>query len=295
MNLTMYFFSFAIGSAIGSFLNVCIYRLPREMSVVTPPSHCPNCGQLLAWFDNVPILSYLLLGGRCRHCGVIISGRYALVELLTGLVFAGAIWRFSGDGEFAGAQAAVAMVLAAALLAASFIDIERQIIPDEITLPGIIVGCIAGLAFPRIHEMVDPVLGSDPVLGAVARIMNPHLFGLIASVFGAAVGAGFIYLAGLAGRLIFRKDAMGLGDAKLMALVGAFVGWRDVLLSIFIACLFGAVIGTAILIARRRKDTRIPFGPYLSLGAVFVLFFKAQIIWAIVFWQNWISGLAAGA
>jgi len=289
MKLTMYLFSFAIGSAIGSFLNVCIYRLPREMSVVLPPSHCPNCGQLLAWFDNVPILSYLLLGGRCRHCGVIISGRYALVELLTGLLFAGTVWRFSGADGFAGPEAAVAIILAAALVAASFIDIERQIIPDEITLPGILVGCIAGLALPQIHAQ------ADPVLGGVARAVSPHLFGLITSVFGAAVGAGFIYLTGLAGRLIFRKEAMGLGDAKLMALVGAFIGWRNVLLSIFIACLFGAVIGTAIVIARRRKDTRIPFGPYLALGAVSVVFFKAQIIWAIVFWQNWVGGLATGA
>jgi len=292
MKLTMYLFSFAIGSAIGSFLNVCIYRLPREMSVVMPPSHCPNCGQFLAWFDNVPILSYLLLGGKCRHCGVIISGRYALVELLTGLMFAGTIWRFSGVDGFAGAQAAVAIIVTAALLAASFIDIERQIIPDEITLPGILLGCIAGLALPRIHEVFDPVLGYDFVLGSVAKAVNPHLFGLIASVFGGAVGAGFIYLTGLAGRLIFRKEAMGLGDVKLMALVGAFVGWRNVLLAIFLACLFGAVIGSIILIARRRKDTRIPFGPYLALGAVSVVFFKAQIIFC---WQNWIGSLTAGA
>ena len=281
MNWMIYPFSFVMGSAIGSFLNVCIYRLPREMSVASPPSHCPSCGQLLAWYDNVPVVSFLLLGGQCRHCGVRISGRYAVVELLTGLLFVGIVLHFSaGADAFPAASAAVALVAASALLAASFIDIERQIIPDEITLPGIVCGCLAGLAFPQIHD------AADPLLKGLAGSVPAHLLGLIASVLGAVAGGGFIYLTGLGGKVLFRKEAMGFGDVKLMAMVGAFLGWRLTLMSIFIGCFFGALIGLAIMLLLRRKDTRIPFGPYLSLGVVSMMFFESQVIWAISLWQD---------
>ena len=290
MDFMIYCFSFAIGCAIGSFLNVCIYRLPREMSVVNPPSHCPTCGQELAWYDNVPMVSFLLLGGRCRHCGVIISGRYALVEFLTGVLFLAVVYRFSAaGGEMSVEHAGAMIVVAAALVAASFIDLERQIIPDEITLPGAALGCLASVVLPGIHA------AADPLLGGIARAVPGPVFGLIASVFGAAVGAGFIYLTGLAGKAIFRKDAMGLGDVKLMAMVGAFLGWRAALMSIFIGCFFGSVIGVGMLVWRRRKDTRIPFGPYLSLGVVSIMFFDALVIRAITWWQNFVGSLVAGA
>ena len=276
----VYIFSFVIGAAVGSFLNVCIYRLPREMSVAGPGSHCPTCGQALAWYDNVPVLSFLLLGGRCRHCGATISGRYALVELLTGLLFLATLARLGPDGGFNAAQAGVALVVIPTLVAASFIDIERQIIPDEITLPGIGVGCLAGLILPQIHGP------AGLLLGRVEAAVPVHLYGLIASVAGAAIGGGFIYLTGVAGKVIFRKEAMGFGDVKLMAMVGAFLGWQATLMSIFLGCVFGAVIGIIIIFVMRRKDTRIPFGPYLSLGVVSIMFFQAQLISAHHWWQQ---------
>jgi len=210
----VYIFSFAIGACIGSFLNVCIYRLPREMSIVSPPSHCPACGQPLAWHDNVPIISFLLLGGRCRHCGVIISGRYALVEAITGLLFVATVHSFVGAGTLTPVRAAAVLIVASALVAGSFIDIERRIIPDEITLPGTVLGCLAGLLFPHLHD------AGDPVLKLVYGPLPLPAWGLAASVFGALVGGGFIYLSGVLGRIIFRKEAMGMGDVKLMAMVG---------------------------------------------------------------------------
>jgi leader peptidase (prepilin peptidase)/N-methyltransferase len=286
----VYIFGFVIGTAIGSFLNVCIYRLPREMSVVSPGSHCPTCGQALAWYDNVPIISFILLGGGCRHCGVIISGRYALVELLTGLLFVAALSRLGWEGGFNAAQAGVALVVVPTLIAASFIDIERQIIPDEITLPGIAVGCLAGLVLPQIHAPLPGAIGqADPLLHIVQDAVPAHLYGLIASVAGAAIGAGFIYLTGVAGKMIFRKEAMGLGDVKLMAMVGAFIGWQATLMSIFLGCFYGAIIGIIIIFVMRRKDSRIPFGPYLSLGVVSIIFLGPQLIGAYHWWQQLIT------
>jgi len=279
----VYIFSFAVGAVVGSFLNVCIYRLPREMSVVAPPSHCPMCGQGLAWYDNVPLAGFLLLGGKCRHCGAVISGRYALVELLTGLLFLVTVYYFIGLGRFSAPEAGVVLVVVSALVAGSFIDIERQIIPDEITLPGLAVGCLAGLLFPRIHDTADPLLGS--LAGAVPS----HVYGLIASAAGAAVGGGFIYLTGVLGKMIFRKEAMGLGDVKLMAMAGAFIGWQKALMSIILGCCFGALVGVAIILAARRKGSRIPFGPYLSLGIISVIFFQPHIMSIVRWWQGLIA------
>jgi len=276
----VYIFSFAIGACIGSFLNVCIYRLPREMSIVSPPSHCPACGQPLAWHDNVPIISFLLLGGRCRHCGVIISGRYALVEAITGLLFVATVHSFVGAGTLTPVRAAAVLIVASALVAGSFIDIERRIIPDEITLPGTVLGCLAGLLFPHLHD------AGDPVLKLVYGPLPLPAWGLAASVFGALVGGGFIYLSGVLGRIIFRKEAMGMGDVKLMAMVGAFLGWKTALAAIFLGCLYGAVLGVALIVVRRRKDTRIPFGPYLALGVLSVVFFEAQLAHALRAWQR---------
>ena len=289
MNWLMYTFSFAMGAAVGSFLNVCIYRLPREMSLAWPPSHCPACGQGLAWYDNVPLVSFLLLGGKCRHCGVIIAGRYALVELLTALLFLATVHHFAGHGQ--PVQAGVALVVVSALIAGSFVDIERRIIPDEITLAGLAAGCLAGLVFPQIHA--GDVLLRAVLPGGLPGGLPGHLAGLGASAFGAAVGAAFIYLTGVLGRMLFRKEAMGLGDVKLMAMVGAFMGWRTALMTVFLGCVLGAVIGAGILLASartgRRRDTHIPFGPYLSMGAIAFLFFEPQVFGVLALWQGLFS------
>ena len=276
----IYIFAFAIGACIGSFLNVVIYRLPREMSIVNPPSHCPACGQPLSWHDNVPIVSFLLLGGRCRHCGVMISGRYALVEALTGILFLATVHGFIGAETFTALHAAVVLIVASALVASSFIDIERRIIPDEITLPGIVLGCLTGLMLPRVHD------AADPVLKLIYDPLPLPVWGLVASLFGALAGGGFIYLSGVLGRIIFRKEAMGMGDVKLMAMVGAFLGWKVALAAIFLGCLYGAVLGVALIVARSSKDTRIPFGPYLAMGVISAVFFNAQIAHALSAWQR---------
>jgi len=276
----IYIFAFAIGACIGSFLNVVIYRLPREMSIANPPSHCPACGQPLAWHDNVPIVSFLLLGGRCRHCGVMISGRYALVEALTGILFLATVHGLIAAETFTALQAAVVLIVASALVASSFIDIERRIIPDEITLPGIVLGCLTGLMLPRVHD------AADPVLKLIYDPLPLPVWGLVASLFGALAGGGFIYLSGVLGRIIFRKEAMGMGDVKLMAMVGAFLGWKVALAAIFLGCLYGAVLGVALIVLRSSKDTRIPFGPYLAMGVISAVFFNAQIAHALSAWQR---------
>jgi len=285
MQILVYPFSFIIGAVVGSFLNVCIYRLPREMSIVFPASHCPNCGQALAWHDNVPVVSYMLLGGSCRHCGVLISGRYAFVELLTAVMFLAAALRFLPAGaDFAAAGNAVIVVaVSSALIVASFVDIERRIIPDEISLGGLAVGVVLSAFFPHLHAQ-------DALMVNLSGSMPTPLFGLTAAITGAAVGGGFIYLAGIVGRVIFKKEAMGLGDVKLMAMVGAFFGPRIALLSIVAGCVFGSVIGLAIMFVLRRKDTRIPFGPYLSMGVITLIFFNDQVLELVHWWQGVVTG-----
>ena len=264
-------FVFCLGLCVGSFLNVCIYRLPREMSLVWPGSHCPTCNEPVAWCDNIPVVSWVSLRGLCRRCGVLISPRYLLVEVLTGLVF---LWIYAGHrAASSGTPLAhwptlgAYSVLAAALIVASFVDIERFVIPDEISIGGMYVGPVLCAIWPDGIEH-DELL-TRWLLHAVGAEGSAHLTGLAASVVGLAIGAAVVFAAGEFGRALFRKEAMGFGDVKLMGMVGAFVGWQQVVLAFFIACMFGAVIGLARLIARR--DTHIPFGPYLAAGSLAVM------------------------
>jgi len=278
LTFILYFFVFALGLCIGSFLNVCIYRLPRGMSLASPSSHCPTCNEPIAWYDNVPLLSWLALRGLCRRCGVLISPRYLLVELLTGLVFA---WIYFVHHS-APSDAVVAHVptlgaygaLAAALIASSFVDIERMVIPDEISIGGMYVGPVLCAVFPQIIEH-DPWL-TKWLLGSAGLADSTHLAGLTASVLGMAVGAAGVYVAGVFGKALFRKEAMGFGDVKLMGMAGAFIGWQGALLAFLVACMLGAVIGLALLI--RRRDTHIPFGPYLAGGTLIVMLYKPAVL-----------------
>lgn len=250
----------AFGMVIGSFLNVCIVRLPKEdekeRSVVTPGSHCVHCKKPIAWYDNIPVLSYLLLNGKCRFCHKEISFRYALVEMLTGLLFL-IFYKYFGLTPVLWPY----LVLLCGLIIATFIDIEHRIIPDEITLGGIVVGFILSLFIPELH-------GS-----------NVHYIGGARSFFGIIIGGGSIYLMGLLGDFIFKKESMGGGDVKLMAMVGAFLGWKLAVLAFFIAPFFGAIVG--IVIKVRTKESLIPYGPFLALGSLIALFFSNQIIYWI--------------
>ena len=242
--------AFILGSIVGSFLNVCIYRLPRGESIVTPRSHCPGCGKLIRAWDNIPILSFLILRGRCRDCGQPIAWRYPLVEGLTGLLFALTVVQYGPT-----ALAASLLLFVAALVVIAFVDLDHQLLPNVITLPGIPLGLLAGLA-----------VGGPPILDRI---------------LGALTGAGFLYLVLLYGGALYGQDAMGEGDLNLMALVGAFLGWKAVVVTLLVGCLSGSLVGLA-LIALRRLGRRehMPFGPFLALGALVSLFWgDALVAW----------------
>ena len=242
------------GLLIGSFLNVVIHRLPREESLVTPRSRCPACQTPIRPWDNVPVVSFLLLRGRCRTCRQPISWRYPAVETLTGCLFILTVKTFGVTLE-----TLFLLIFLSSLVAISFIDLDHQVIPNVITLPGIPLGLLGGL-----------VVGEPPILD--------RLIGTLA-------GAGFLYLVLLYGGALYGQDAMGEGDLNLIALVGAFLGWRAVVVTILLACLIGSVVGLP-LIAFRRLGRRqhIPFGPFLSMGAVIALFCGQQLMaWYFTF------------
>jgi leader peptidase (prepilin peptidase) / N-methyltransferase len=241
-------FAFLFGSLVGSFLNVCIHRLPREESIVFPSSHCPACQAPIRPWDNIPILSFLLLRGRCRACGHPIAWRYPLVEGLTALLFAATVSRFGVTP-----LAATLLVFVAALMVITFIDLDHQIIPNIITLPGIPLGLLASL-----------VVGGPSLLDRI---------------IGTLAGAGFLYLVLLYGGAVYGQDAMGEGDLNLIAMVGAFLGWRGVVITILIGCLSGSAIGLALIgLGRLRRREHIPFGPFLALGAIAALFFGDRLV-----------------
>jgi len=244
---------FIFGAIVGSFLNVCIYRMPKGESIVRPASRCPRCREPIKWHDNIPVLSYVLLRARCRSCGARISVRYAVVEILTALLFLALYLTFGVK-----AISIIYAGLVSALIVATFVDFDIQEIPDEISLGGLAAGLILSFFFPCLHGQYST------------------LAGLIQSALGALAGGGSIYLMGLFGTIIFRKEAMGEGDVKLMAMVGSFLGWKMALLAFFIAPLFGSAAGIALKIKDGRET--IPYGPYLSMAALTAIFFGERII-----------------
>jgi leader peptidase (prepilin peptidase)/N-methyltransferase len=235
--------AFVLGTVIGSFLNVCIWRIPTGESIVRPRSHCPVCGALVRSRDNIPLISYLLLSGRCRSCHARISPRYPAVEALTGIMIALLAYRFGWSPMLV-----VYGALVAALIVICFIDLDHQIIPDAISLPGIAVGLLCS------------VLGYGP------RLMD--------SVAGVFLGGGILYAVAVAYETLTGREGMGGGDIKLLAMIGAFLGWRSVLVTLVLGSFSGALVGTW-LILRRGAGARvpIPFGPFLAAGAVGALFF----------------------
>ena len=273
----LYGYSFLLGAVTGSFLNVCIHRLPRGFLLHAPPSHCPFCNENVRWYDNVPIVSYLALGRRCRFCGIRISPRYALVEGLTGLLFAYIAWALVRQGALEPYRLGVYVALAAALVAASFIDFEFRIIPDEISVPGMFLAPVVSVVWPRLHELSEPLLVRPLVnLVAAAPAAHPHLSGLAACLLGMGAGAGIIWALGVVGQAVFRKEAMGFGDVKLMGFVGGLLGWKLVILAIVLGAFVGAVVGLLSLL--RSRDTRMPFGPYLSIGSLLAMLHAGDVV-----------------
>ncbi len=233
-----------VGLVVGSFLNVVIYRLPAGRSVLQPGSHCRWCEAPIAWYDNIPICSFVFLRGKCRVCHRAIAWRYPLVEAVTAACFVtlGVLL----DGWI---PLVVAWTLTAALIATAFIDLDHRIIPDEITLPGIVVGLVVSAVVPTLHGM------------------EMWWQGLGQSALGVLVGGGSLYLTGLLGNVLFRKESMGGGDVKLLAMAGAFLGWKLALLAFFLAPLLAILPGLLVLVTT--KSHEIPYGPFLSL-ALFV-------------------------
>lgn len=266
--LALYFtlLAFFGGACIGSFANVCIHRIPRDESIVHPRSHCPSCSTLIAWYDNIPVLSYLALRGRCRHCGTAISFRYPAVELLVAALFLGLWNRYGFD-----ARTLVFMVFSTALVIATFVDFDHMIIPDRISLGGMPAGLLASALVPALHGQSEAI----PALQA--------------SVLGLLAGSGSLYLVGVIGKLLFKKEAMGLGDVKLLGAIGAFLGWPGVLFTILFSSLFGSVVGVALILGRNKNwQSRIPYGPYLALAAL-VWIFGGNTWWDA--YVNWILGV----
>lgn len=256
--LSSYWILFLFGIAIGSFLNVCIHRLPLDQSLWSPPSHCPACRQRIRWRDNIPLLSFLWLGGKCRDCKAPISRRYPLVELLNGLGYVLLVWKIGLTWP-----ALVYALLFSALLVVTFIDLQYQIIPNEITFPGMALGILAGtLVLPQ---------------------------GFWSSLTGLLLGGGLFYLVAVLSERVLKREGMGGGDIKLIAMIGAFLGWQNVLLTIFIGALLGSVMGVLlILLAGRGRREPIPFGPFLSVAAMTALFWGDQILyWYLsgAFWR----------
>ena len=252
--------AFLFGLMAGSFLNVVIWRLPAEEQVVRGRSHCRGCGKAIPWYDNIPLVSFARLKGRCRFCQAKISWSYPLVELATGLLFAGTVLRF-GQSPLVWAY----WILGAALIALSVIDWKEMILPDEITMPGISFGVILSFYLPQLH-------------GETGRWAA-----LWAGVVGALAGAGTLWVVGVVGKWVFRREAMGLGDVKLMAMVGAFIGlWKVLLVNLVLAPVAGALVGL-VLKVRYGRDL-IPFGPFLALGTLAAIFWGDAIL-------NWYGGL----
>lgn len=257
--------AFLFGLLIGSFLNVCIYRWPRDLSVVRPRSHCPSCQGTIAWYDNIPLLSYALLAARCRHCRARIPVRYPAVELLTGLAFAHFV-RTLGPSL----PAVKMCVFAAALIALLFCDLEERILPDELTLGG----AAAGLAFAAFVPMTDTAVRDTlSLLSSVS--LTGRADSLVESAFGAAFPAAILWGGGWLYDKVRHREGLGFGDVKFMAMVGAFLGIGGALFTLMLGALAGSVLGYAyILIARKDPKTfELPFGTFLSAAALYAAVF----------------------
>jgi leader peptidase (prepilin peptidase)/N-methyltransferase len=264
-----YAFVLIFGLLIGSFLNVVIARLPRGRSIVSPPSHCPRCKAGIKFYDNVPVVSFLLLRGKCRACGEPISWRYPLVEVLNALFYLWAVHEFWMTGE-----AVLVMALCSSLIVITFIDFDLQIIPDIITLPGILIGVTLGPFF--MSALNEPLPFH---LGLLIPHAVPRLVSFLNSVIGMLCGAVPLFAIGWIWEKLRHEEGMGGGDVKLMGMIGAFLGWKGAFLTIFLGAIVGSAVGlTLIMLKLHKRGQVIPFGPFLALGAVATAFYGPDII-----------------
>ncbi|MDH3975328.1 MAG: prepilin peptidase [Deltaproteobacteria bacterium] len=250
-------FAFVLGAVTGSFLNVCIFRIPEKQSIVSPPSHCPSCGAGIKFYDNVPLLSYLILQGKCRHCKMSISFRYPLIELLTALASVMLMIHFGPTLSYL-----IYLVLVSLLIVITFIDLDHRIIPDVISLPAIPLGFAASFLLPYLTWL-------DSLIGIVA-------------------GGGLLLLVAVVYEALTGQEGMGGGDIKLLAMVGAFLGWKGVLFTLMASSFLGTVIGGGLMaLSGKGRKFALPFGPFLSLGAIIYLFWGELLIdWYLTFFER---------
>ncbi|MBW1730998.1 MAG: prepilin peptidase [Deltaproteobacteria bacterium] len=241
-------FSFLFGLALGSFANVCIYRLPLGRSIVCPPSSCPHCGQQIKFYDNIPLLSYLLLKGKCRVCGHPISAQYPLVELSMGLISLALFIRYGASYQYI-----LYLLFTGSLVVITFIDLHHQIIPDVVSLPGIAVGFLSSFFLISVSWI-------DSVIGIVA-------------------GGGALLVIAIIFEKLTGREGMGGGDIKLLAMIGAWMGWKALPFIVLVSSLAGTIIGGgALLITGKGYGVRIPFGPFLAMGTLIYFFFGSMIL-----------------
>lgn len=252
--------AFLAGLLIGSFLNVCIFRLPQDLSIVRPRSYCPNCERTVCWYDNIPLLSYALLGARCRHCRWRIPWRYPAVELLTGALFAGAVLRFGLTPE-----ALKWSIFAAIIVELTFSDADSRILPDEFTLGGAVAGVLLAIWIPMPQGIVAAVL--LPVLGRASLSVAEALLG-------AAFASGALWLVGWLYQKIRHREGLGFGDVKMIALMGAFLGLHQTLVVLIIGSVMGSVVGLGyILVARKDASSyELPYGTFLGIASLLYVF-----------------------
>ena len=349
---------FVFGCMVGSFLNVCIHRLPLGLSVVSPPSHCPHCKYSIPWYLNVPLFTWLYLGGKCRNCHAPISARYFLVELLTGVSFLACWLRF---GAASAALALVYCLVMAGLIAATFIDFEHLIIPDEITIGGMVVGFISSFFFPSLHGEVSvadsleqSLLGMGCGAGIIYLIvrLGKLAFGRQKIVLPAETRIIFTetsvqlpdraipyeevfyrqsdtivlqartvelvdrcykdvvvrlspallqieeeklnpetvpYLEAVSSQIVLPREAMGFGDVKFMAAIGAFLGWKAVIFSLMVSSAIGSAVGLSLIVVGRRQ-ARLPYGPYIAMAAAIWIFVGPQVM----HWYEQLIGVSVG-
>jgi leader peptidase (prepilin peptidase)/N-methyltransferase len=343
---------FVLGAVVGSFLNVCIYRMPLGQSIVSPPSHCPHCNYSIPWYLNIPLVTWLYLKGKCANCGAPISVRYWLVESLTGVVF---MLCWLGFGQQSAAGAIVYSIFMALLIVATFVDFDHFIIPDEITLGGIVMGLLASLLVPKLHGVATPgaslIAGFEGAVAGVAVVygvlrLGKLLFGIRRVKLEPAARVIFTetalvlpgeeisyeellyrpadtiklnativelcdrcyqnvsvrlsarklfigdeeldpnnvpHLEAVTGELQLPREAMGLGDVKFMAMIGAFLGWQAIFFSLMLSSVIGSFVGVALIAARKREwSSRLPYGPYIALAAAIWVF--GGHAWWIHFW-----------
>ena len=260
--------AFLGGLLIGSFLNVCIHRLPRDLSVVRPRSHCPHCEKMIAWYDNIPLVSYAMLFGRCRHCHERISIRYPIVELATALAFAVCVAALGPS-----LPALKYSIFSAILITLIASDLEERILPDEFTLGGTLVGLVLAAFVPLDAEFIS-------LLTPIS--LGPRGHSLIESAAGALIGSGSIWLVGFLYEKIRHREGLGFGDVKMIAMIGSFLGLRLALLTLMLASLLGAVVGLIyVLVTRKDASTyELPFGSFLGLAALIVgLVGQVIVVW----------------